>query len=88
MDPFSVRYSDDNKKNTFNNGHGLKNVTYKQTFKSSCLRDGEETLRERLKGTVPKVSGKLDVFSFCVSRTMKCKGTLLYCVSLQNYGEN
>ena len=27
---FSLRYSDDNKKNTFNdgNGHGLKNVTF------------------------------------------------------------
>ena len=36
MDPFPLRYSDDNKKNTFrnggNNGHGLKNVTCEQTF--------------------------------------------------------
>ena len=36
MDPFSVCYSDDNKYITIdnggNNGHGLKNVTCKQTL--------------------------------------------------------
>ena len=36
--PFSLHYSDDNKKNYFNNGgnngHGLKNVRCKQTLKS------------------------------------------------------
>ena len=35
MDPFSLQYSDDNKKNTSNggyNGHGLRNVRCKQTF--------------------------------------------------------
>ena len=36
MDPFSLHYSDYNKKNTFNNsdnnGHELKNVTCKQTL--------------------------------------------------------
>ena len=36
MDPFSLHYSDDNKKNAFNNGgsngHELENVTCKQTF--------------------------------------------------------
>ena len=34
--PFSLHYSDDNKKNTFNDlgskGHRLKNVTCKQTL--------------------------------------------------------
>ena len=37
MDPFSLRYSDGNKKNAFNNGgnigHGLKNFTCEQTFR-------------------------------------------------------
>ena len=42
MDPFSLHYSDDNKKNTFNNGgnngHGLKIVACKQTFRLlQCL---------------------------------------------------
>ena len=32
MDPFPLHNSDDNEKNTFNNGHGLKYVTCKQTF--------------------------------------------------------
>ena len=36
MDPISFHYSDDNRKNTFNNGgkngHDLKIVTCKQTF--------------------------------------------------------
>ena len=36
IDPFSLRYSDDNRKNTFhsggNNGHWLKNVRCKQTL--------------------------------------------------------
>ena len=40
-DPFSLPYSDDNKKNTFNNGgnngHGLKNVTCKQNFSPISL---------------------------------------------------
>ena len=41
INPFSLRYSDDNKKNTFNNGgnigHGLKNVTFKQTFRKNLF---------------------------------------------------
>ena len=36
MYPFSLHYSDDNKKNTFNNGanngHGLKKIMCEQTF--------------------------------------------------------
>ena len=41
MDLFSLCYSYDNKNNTFtnsgNNGHGLKNVTCKQTFKHAFI---------------------------------------------------
>ena len=65
MDLFSLCYSDDNKKNTFNNsennGHGLKNVTCKQTFMvslywrktgdcDSVSHELEPTCAERFRG--------------------------------------
>ena len=78
MDPFSLHYFGDYEKKTFNNGgnngHGLKR---KQAYKSSCLLDGEETLRQRLKWNVTNVLGKLDVFSFCVLKDHEMKGNMI-----------
>ena len=54
MDPFSLCYSDDNKKNTFNNGgnngHGLKNFTCKTTL--TCLYNREVVLYYSSKGII------------------------------------
>ena len=70
-----------------NNGHGLKTVTCKQMFKSRCLRDGEETPRERLKGNVPNGLGKLDVFSFCVLNGHEMKGNMIQLGHFQTTGK-